>query len=158
MAIVLSFKCNGNPVSVLVDPETTLLEVLRERLKIFSPKCGCNRGDCGACTVLLNGVAVKSCTILAATVEGQEVLTAEGLNVGGRLHPVQQAFIDHSAPQCGHCTPGMVMAAVGLLNRNPHPDYDEIKEALGGNLCRCTGYAKYVEAVMDVSKGLYGEL
>lgn len=158
MAQILSFSCNGQPVDILVKPEMTLLEVLRGKLGITSPKCGCNHGDCGACTVLLNGKAVKACTILAVTVEGKEVLTVEGLSNGLELHPLQKAFIEMGAPQCGHCTPGMVMAAKGFLDKNPSPTYEEVQEALAGNLCRCTGYRKYIDAVMEVSKGTFGDL
>jgi len=145
-------------VELLVNTEATLLEVLRDHLGVMSPKCGCNHGDCGACTVLLNGKAVKSCLVLALTVEGKDVLTVEGLEEGGDLHPIQKAFIDLGAPQCGHCTPGMVMMAKAFLDQNPKPTYEEVKEALSGNLCRCTGYKKYVDAVVEVSKGTYGAL
>lgn len=158
MSQILTFTVNNNPVEVLIKPEMTLLEVLRDSLGVTSPKCGCNHGDCGACTVLLDGEAVKSCTVLAATVEGKTVLTAEGLQKGQELHPLQKAFIELGAPQCGFCTPGMLMAAKGFLDKNPNPTYDEVKEALAGNLCRCTGYTKYVEAVVEASKGTYGDL
>ena len=158
MSQILKFTCNNNPVEVLIKPEMTLLEVLRDSLGVTSPKCGCNHGDCGACTVLLDGLAVKSCTTLAATVEGKSVLTAEGLAKGADLHPLQKAFIELGAPQCGFCTPGFLMAAKGFLDKNPNPTYDEVKEALAGNLCRCTGYTKYVEAVVEASKGTFGEL
>ena len=158
MSQILKFTCNNNPVEVLIKPEMTLLEVLRDSLGVTSPKCGCNHGDCGACTVLLDGLAVKSCTTLAATVEGKSVLTAEGLAKGADLHPLQKAFIELGAPQCGFCTPGFLMAAKGFLDKNPNPTYDEVKEALAGNLCRCTGYTKYVEAVVEASKDTFGEL
>jgi len=158
MSQILKFTCNSNPVEVLIKPEMTLLEVLRDVMQVTSPKCGCNHGDCGACTVLLDGVAVKSCITLAATVDGKFVITAEGLECGQDLHPVQKAFIELGAPQCGFCTPGMLMAAVGFLAKNPHPTYDEAKEALAGNLCRCTGYTKYIEAVVEASKGTFGSL
>lgn len=158
MSQILKFNCNSEPVEVLIKPEMTLLEVLRDILGIMSPKCGCNHGDCGACTVMLDGDAVKSCILLAATVEGREVLTVEGLSNGTELHPIQKAFIEMGAPQCGHCTPGMVMAAKSFLDKNPDPTYEEVKEALAGNLCRCTGYTKYVDAVMEVAKGTFGSL
>lgn len=153
MSQILKFTVNNQEVEVLIKPENTLLEVLRDKLHITSPKVGCNRGDCGTCTVLLDGVAVKSCITLAATVEGKSVLTVEGLSNGAELDPIQKAFIEYGAPQCGHCTPGMVMAAKGLLNKNPNPSYEEAKEALAGNLCRCTGYKQYVDAVVAVGKG-----
>lgn len=158
MSQILKFTCNNNPVEVLIKPEMTLLEVLRDKLGVTSPKCGCNHGDCGACTVIMNGVAVKSCTVLAATAEGKDILTVEGLSKGNELHPIQKAFIELGAPQCGHCTPGMVMAAKAFLDKNPQPTYEEVQEALAGNLCRCTGYTKYVDAVMEVSKGNFGSL
>lgn len=156
MSEILNFTLNNQPAKVLVKADTTLLEVLRDKLGVMSPKCGCNHGDCGACTVILDGIAVKSCLTLALTIEGKNVLTVEGLSRGKELHPVQKAFIAHGAPQCGHCTPGMIMASVAFLDKNPHPTYDELREALSGNLCRCTGYTKYVEAVMDASKGTFG--
>ncbi|NLJ57929.1 MAG: (2Fe-2S)-binding protein [Tissierellia bacterium] len=158
MSEILSFYLNGNPVEVLVKPEQTLLELLRDELGLTSPKCGCNHGDCGACTVILDGKAVKSCLVLAPTVKGKKVVTADGLCSGEKLHPIQQAFLDYGAPQCGYCTPGMVMAATAFLLENPKPTKEEIKEALSGNLCRCAGYEKYTEAVLAVSKGEFGLL
>lgn len=158
MSQILKFTVNNNPVEVLVKPEQTLLEVLRETLDITSPKCGCNHGDCGSCTVLLDGLAVKSCSVLALTVEGKSVLTAEGLSKGSALHPIQKAFIELGAPQCGFCTPGMLIAAKGFLDKNPSPTYEKTKEALAGNLCRCTGYQKYVDAVVEAAKGTFGSL
>lgn len=158
MSQILKFICNGNPVEVLIKPEMTLLEVLRDELAITSPKCGCNHGDCGACTVIVDGMAVKSCTVLAVTMQGKNVITVEGLSKGTELHPIQKAFIELGAPQCGHCTPGMIMAAKAFLDKNPKPAYEEIKEALAGNLCRCTGYKKYVDAVMEAAKGTFGSL
>lgn len=155
MSYVLKFEVNGNPVEVLVEAKTTLLEVLRDKLNITSPKCGCNHGDCGACTVQINGKAYKSCITLALTVEGKKVQTVEGLTRDGELHPLQQAFYDYYAAQCGYCTPGMIMAAKSFLDENPSPTAEEIKEALSGNLCRCTGYKKIVDAVMAVAKGDY---
>jgi len=155
MSQVLNFMINGLQAEVLVKPDSTLLDVLRDNLRIVSPKVGCGRGDCGACTVLLDGKAVKSCTVLALTVEGKQVVTVEGLISDGKLHPLQQAFIDFGAPQCGYCTPGMVMAAKGYLEENPHPTKQQIREAIAGNLCRCTGYEKYVEAIAAVADGQY---
>ncbi|MDR1977959.1 MAG: (2Fe-2S)-binding protein [Synergistaceae bacterium] len=158
MSQILKFYLNGNPVQVAAGDADTLLDVLREGLGFTSPKCGCNHGDCGACTVILNGYSVKSCTVLALTAEGKNVCTVDGLADGDKLHPVQRAFHEYGAPQCGYCTPGMVMAAVSFLNRNPSPTEDEVKEALSGNLCRCGGYKKYVQAVMATARGEFGPL
>lgn len=158
MSQILQFYLNGNPVEVLVKPQQTLLEVLRDGMGLTSPKCGCNHGDCGACTVLLDGRAVKSCLVLGLTIEGKKVVTADGLVKMGELHPVQKAFIEYGAPQCGYCTPGMVMAAAAFLMKNNDPTEDEIKDALSGNLCRCGGYKKYTEAVLAAAKGEFGEL
>jgi Aerobic-type carbon monoxide dehydrogenase, small subunit CoxS/CutS homologs len=158
MSQILHFYINGNPVEVLVKPQQTLLEVLRDGLGLTSPKCGCNHGDCGACTVILDGKAVKSCLVLALTIEGKKVVTADGLVQMGKLHPVQKAFIEYGAPQCGYCTPGMVIAATAFLMENSSPTEDEIKDALSGNLCRCGGYKKYAEAVKAVAGGEFGDL
>ncbi|HWQ77330.1 MAG TPA: (2Fe-2S)-binding protein [Anaerovoracaceae bacterium] len=158
MSQILHFYLNGDPVEVLAKPQQTLLEVLRDGMGLTSPKCGCNHGDCGACTVLLDGKAVKSCLVLGLTIEGKKVVTADGLVQMGELHPLQKAFIEHGAPQCGYCTPGMVMAATAFLMENSDPTEDEIKDALSGNLCRCGGYKKYVEAVQAVARGEFGEL
>ena len=158
MSRILSFNLNGNHVEVAAGDADTLLEVLRDGLGLTSPKCGCNRGDCGACTVILDDKSVKSCTVLAPTVEGKNVWTVDGLTNGNELHPIQKAFHEHGAPQCGYCTPGMVMAAVAFLHRNPSPTEEEVREALSGNLCRCGGYKKYTEAVMAAAKGEFGSL
>ena len=158
MKQLVSFSLNGIPIEVAVKAEMTLLELLRDEIGLTSPKCGCNRGDCGACTVHLDGRAVKSCTVLAMTVEGKSVVTLDGITPAEGLHPIQQAFYDKGAPQCGYCTPGMVMAAVASLQKNPHPTQDEGKEALSGTLCRCASYKKDVEAVMAVVDGQYGPL
>lgn len=152
MKYSLSFTLNGFPVDVLVKPTETLLDVLREQLGVKSPKRGCNGGDCGACTVLLNGEPVRSCITIALTVAGKAVTTAEGLAKGEALHPLQKAFHEHYATQCGFCTPGMIMAAKALLDRNPNPEREEVREALAGNLCRCTGYVKIVDAVMAAAE------
>ena len=143
----LNITLNGNLVTAEIRPEETLLSVLRERLGQTGAKMGCGVGECGACTVVLNGLAVKSCTVLAAQCEGMEVITVEGLAKGGELHPLQQAFIDHNAVQCGYCTPGFLMTALSLLKRNPHPTRDEIQQAISGNLCRCTGYVQIIDAI-----------
>ncbi len=143
----LRFRVNGDPVEVGVRDRETLLEVLRGRLGLTGTKQGCDVGDCGSCTVLLDGEPVLSCLTLAADVEGREVLTIEGLARGDGLHPLQQAFLDAGAVQCGYCTPGMILTAKALLDRNPRPSRGEIRTALSGNLCRCTGYRKIVDAV-----------
>ena len=148
MKHMLRFTVNDEPREIPVEPWWTLLDVLRDRLDLTGVKKGCDRGDCGACTVLLDGKPVASCSMLAVQAQGRRVTTIEGLAPAGRPHPIQQAFVDHSAVQCGFCTPGMILAAKALLDENPHPTADEVREAIAGNLCRCTGYAKIVEAVL----------
>jgi len=138
---------NGEEVDGVFAPYTTLLEVLREDLLHTGTKHGCELGECGACAVLLDGKAVLSCLVLALECAGRRVLTIEGLSADGRLHPLQDAFADLGAAQCGYCTPGILVTAKALLDRNPHPDRDQIREALSGNLCRCTGYLQIFEAV-----------
>jgi len=130
-----------------IEPQERLLDVLRERLGLLGTKEGCGSGDCGACTVLMNGRAVTSCMVLAATADGADILTIEGLEHGGELHPLQQAFIEEGAVQCGFCTPGMILSAYALLEEIPDPSEDEVKRALAGNLCRCTGYSRIFAAV-----------
>ena len=151
---VLKLKVNGRNYKVETDPATTLLKVLRDKLFITGPKVGCNTGDCGACSVLLDGRLVKSCITNAFITDGCEVITVEGLAEPGELHPLQKAFYEHDAAQCGFCTPGMLMAAKALLDENPNPTREEIKEALSGNLCRCTGYVKIIEAIMAAAQEL----
>jgi len=143
----LKFTLNGEPVEILVSADKTLLRVLREDIRIMGTKEGCEEGECGACTVLLDGKAVNACLVPAVQLEGKNVLTIEGLSDGKRLHRIQQAFVDAGAIQCGYCTPGMVMSAYALLSLNPKPDEDDIRDALSGNLCRCTGYQKIIDAV-----------
>ena len=142
----ITFTLNGEKRFVFVENSDILLEVLREKLGVRSPKCGCDSGDCGACTVLLNGKNVRSCLIFAVEVEGQVITTVEGLSKSG-LTPLQQAFLSHNAFQCGFCAPGVILAATELLNTNPHPAEHEIKEAIAGNLCRCTGYSSIIKAI-----------
>jgi len=148
----LDFVVNGEKVTVYVEPWRTLLEILRDELKLKGVKEGCSSGMCGACTVLIDGKPVKSCLVLAPQVEGKSILTIEGLTRDGQLHPLQQAFIEHFAVQCGYCTPGMILSAKALLDENPRPTEEEVREALRGNLCRCTGYVKIVEAILACSK------
>lgn len=147
---LIELKVNGESREVLVEPRTTLLQVLREDLGLTGTKQGCDTGDCGACTVLIDNHPVLSCLTLAIEAQGKEILTIEGLNQQGGLHPLQQAFIDHYAVQCGFCTPGMILSAKALLDRNSHPTEEEVREAISGNLCRCTGYVKIVEAILAV--------
>jgi len=139
---------NGDPVSLAVEPHLTLLEVLRDMLGLTGTREGCDTGDCGACTVLLDGQPVNSCLLLAVEAEGTEVITIEGLTNNGDLHPVQKALVAHGGVQCGFCTPGMVLSSVALLKRNTRPTEAEIRDALAGNLCRCTGYDKIVRSVL----------
>jgi len=144
----ITLNVNGISREFMVEPNQTLLDVLRDELDLTGAKEGCDRiGECGTCTVLMGGRPVLSCLILAVDAQGKEILTVEGLSTGERLHPIQEAFIDHGAFQCGFCTPGLLMTVKGLLDENPHPSEEEIKDAIRGNLCRCTGYAKIVEAV-----------
>jgi len=143
----VTFNLNGERYRFLVEPGKTLLEIIRNDLGLTGTKEGCGRGDCGACTVLVDGKAVPSCLVLAVDVNGCDVVTIEGLSIGCELHPIQKAFIDHGAIQCGFCTPGMIMSAKALLDRNPSPSEEEIRNGIEGNFCRCTGYAKIVEAI-----------
>ncbi len=149
---VLELRVNGRAHRVEVEIDTTLLEVLRDKLGITGPKAGCNTGDCGACSVLLDGILVRACITNALSVQGGEVLTVEGLAAPGKLHPLQKAFHEHYGAQCGFCTPGMLMAAKALLDRNTRPTPEEVREALSGNLCRCTGYTKIVDSVLAASR------
>jgi len=146
----VAFTVNKKKVTLKVGPKERLLDTLREQLHLTGTKEGCGIGECGACTVILNGKAVPSCLILTGQIEGSEVLTVEGLEIDGKLDLLQQAFIDYNAVQCGFCTPGMLMSAKALLMKNPHPDREEIKTALEGNLCRCTGYEQIIEAIESV--------
>ena len=148
---------NGRRIERDVDPESRLLDVLRETLHLTRTKEGCGEGECGACTVLMDGQAVNSCLVLAPQAEGAEILTVEGLSNGRTLHPIQQAFVETGAVQCGFCTPGFIMSTLALLNEVPDPTDGEILAALEGNLCRCTGYGKIVEAVKLAASRMRGE-
>ena len=150
---ILTMKLNGEGVTVQVKPSALLVEVLRDQLELTGTKVACGEGECGACTVLLDGVPVNSCLVPALKAQGREVLTVESLAPLGELHPLQKAFVEHGAVQCGYCTPGMLMSAKALLDHNPNPTEDEVRLAISGNLCRCTGYAKIVKAILDASTG-----
>lgn len=153
MKYPLFFTLNGFPVDALVKPTDTLLDVLREKLGVVSVKRGCDTGDCGACAVLLNGEPIRSCLTIALTAAGKAVETVEGISQDGKLHPLQQSFHEHYAAQCGFCTPGMLMSAKALLDKNPKPTRQEIVEAISGNLCRCGAYQEIVEAIEAVAHG-----
>ena len=148
MRVDIDLSVNGRPTRVSVEPRTTLLDLLRKDLALTGTKEGCAEGDCGACVVLLDGEPVNACLVLAVEAEGAEITTIEGLAQGGELTPLQRAFVEAGAVQCGYCTPGMILAAKALLDRNPQPTAEEVKAALVGHLCRCTGYVKIVEAVL----------
>jgi carbon-monoxide dehydrogenase small subunit len=147
----IQFKVNDDLISLEVEPHWTLLRVIRDELGLTGTKEGCGEGDCGACTVLVDDRAVNSCLILAVDVDGKAITTIEGLTEGDELHPLQKAFIEKGAVQCGFCTPGMILTAKALLDQNPHPTEEEIRFAIAGNLCRCTGYVKIVEAIQVVA-------
>ena len=151
---VLSCAVNGEPVEVLVQPYETLLDVLRERIGLTGPKEGCGTGDCGACTVHLDGQPVASCLVLALQARDRSVLTIEGLAKNGTLHPLQDAFVRHGVPQCGFCIPGVLMAAAALLAETPRPTEDEIRYGIAGNLCRCTGYTKMLAAIGEAASAV----
>lgn len=149
----ITFGLNGSEISLDAAPERSLLDLLREDLGMTGTKCGCNEGECGSCSVLLDGDLVTSCLVQAADLPGHSVTTIEGLEADGEPHVIQKAFVAHGAIQCGYCSPGMIMAAKALLNKIPHPTRDEIKHAISGNICRCTGYDKIILAVESVVRG-----
>jgi carbon-monoxide dehydrogenase small subunit len=149
----LTLKLNEEEVTVQVKPSAMLVEVLRDQLELTGTKVACGEGECGACTVLLDGKPVNSCLVPALKAQGREVMTVEGLAPLGELHPLQEAFVEHGAVQCGYCTPGMLMSAKALLDHNPNLTEEEVRLAISGNLCRCTGYAKIVEAILEASAG-----
>ena len=153
----LKFKVNGQPYDIYIKPKTLLVEVLRDHLALTGTKRGCNSSSCGACTVMLNGMAVKSCSVLALQANGGELTTVEGLAKGTKLSPLQEAFLDHGALQCGFCTSGMLMASTALLTENPKPTKEQIKEGIDGNICRCTGYNSIIRALTAVVSGEYKE-
>ncbi len=154
----IELKVNGDVHKICVDARRTLLEVLREQLGLTGTKEMCNKGDCGACTVILNGKAVLSCMMLAVEADGAEITTIEGLATAGhKLHPIQRAFVDHGAVQCGYCTPGFILSAKALLDRKKEPTLDEIKGAISNHICRCTGYVQIIEAIEAAAKEMAGE-
>ncbi len=150
----VTLAVNGRPVTRIIDARLTLAEFLREELGLTGTKVGCNRGECGSCTVILNGMPVYSCSVLAVEATGGEILTIEGLAVGGKLHPIQEAFIAHDGLQCGYCTPGMILSVKALLDRKPHPDEAEIRSAIDGNFCRCGSYPNIINATLDAAERL----
>jgi aerobic carbon-monoxide dehydrogenase small subunit len=152
MKTLIQLKVNGKEYDLAVEPNQTLVDLLRYDLGLTGTKKGCGTGECGSCTVILNGKPVNSCLVLAIQANGAEILTIEGLKPPQGLHPLQKAFVENGAIQCGFCTPGMILSANSLLQRNPNPTEEEIRTALSGNLCRCTGYQKIVEAVQSVGK------
>ncbi|WP_415929370.1 (2Fe-2S)-binding protein [Zhenpiania hominis] len=158
MKRIIRFKLNGEDMEEYVQDNLTMVDFLRKQMHLTGTKRGCEEGECGACTILLDGDAVDSCMMLAAEADGHEVVTIEGVMRNGVLHPLQKEFIDRWALQCGFCTPGMIMSALSLLNENPHPTEQEIRDGIAGNLCRCTGYAKIVEAIDAAAKVMAKEV
>jgi carbon-monoxide dehydrogenase small subunit len=157
MKTLLNCMINGEEVSVLADTRDTLLDLLRDRLGLTGTKEGCGNGNCGTCTVLMDGAPINACLVLALEVPGRSVTTIEGLSAGGELHPLQQALVEHGGTQCGFCTPGIVLAAKALLDENARPSEAQIRHAIAGNLCRCTGYGKIVEAIAAVATVVQGQ-
>ncbi len=152
----VTLKVNGRERETYVKPGDTLMDLIRDDLGITGPKVACDKGDCGACTVIMNGMAVKSCITPALQADGAEITTVEGLSTNGKLHPLQEEFIDLAAVQCGYCTPGLLMAAKALLDENSNPTEEEVREGIAGNICRCTGYVKPVKAILSAAKRLNG--
>ncbi|NIS60277.1 MAG: 2Fe-2S iron-sulfur cluster binding domain-containing protein [Proteobacteria bacterium] len=156
MTRLIQLKVNGEIHEVSVRANETLLDVIRYKLELTGTKKGCDTGQCGSCTILLDGKPVTSCLILAIEARGKEILTVEGLAKNGQLHPLQEAFVEEGAVQCGYCTPGMLLSAKALLDENPSPTEEEVKEAISGNLCRCTGYVKIVTAILAGAEKMRG--
>ena len=152
--VIVETTLNGQAQSFLCEPRQSLLEVLRDTLMLTGAKEGCNNGNCGACNVILNGVLVNSCLVLAVEANGATITSVEGLATGGKLHPLQQKFLEHAALQCGICTPGFLVSAKALLDKNPDPTEEEVRLWLSGNLCRCTGYDKIIRAVLDAADSI----
>jgi carbon-monoxide dehydrogenase small subunit len=156
--IEISFVINGNKKQMAISPNMTLLELLRDHLGLTGTKRGCEIGECGTCTILLDGKPVYACLVLAPKVDGKEIITIEGIGEEGKLHPLQEAFLSHGAVQCGFCTPGMILAAKALLDENPYPSREQIEDTISGNLCRCTGYLQIVNAIEASRKEKKGEV
>lgn len=154
--LLVRYTINGEPYEAYIEPNRTLLEVVRDDLRLTGAKEGCGTGDCGACSMIVNGRLVTSCLMLAPQADGAEITTIEGLAKDGQLHPIQQAFIEHGAVQCGFCIPGMILAGKALLDQNPRPTRQEIRIAIAGNLCRCTGYTRIVDAIEGAARALSG--
>jgi carbon-monoxide dehydrogenase small subunit len=153
----ITLRVNGKSYEISIQPWRTLLEVIREDLKLTGTKEGCGLGECGACTVILDGRTVNSCLVLAAEADGKQITTIEGLADGDKLHPIQQAFVDHGGLQCGFCTPGMIMSTKALLDQAPGPSEEEIRRGIAGNFCRCTGYTKIIESIVAAAKIMGGK-
>jgi len=153
----IKLTVNGKLYELSVPPWETLVEVIRDDLGLTGTKEGCGLGECGACTVIMEGKAVNSCLVLATEADGKQITTIEGLADGDKLHPIQQAFVDHGGFQCGFCTPGMIMSAKALLDKNPTPSEEEIRRGIAGNLCRCTGYTKIIESIKAAAKNMEGK-
>jgi carbon-monoxide dehydrogenase small subunit len=153
---LIHLRINGEPYEITVKSNLTLLDLLRDEIGLTGTKKGCDTGQCGACTVLLDGKTINSCLVLAVDANGKEILTIEGLAKDGQLHPLQEAFIQEGAVQCGYCTSGMILSAKALLDENPTPKEEEVKKAIAGNLCRCTGYVRIVKAILNAAKKLGG--
>lgn len=156
MEHLINLQINGEPYEVSVKPNMTLLDFLRETIGLTGTKKGCDAGECGSCTVLLDGKAINSCLVLAVDANGRELLTIEGLAKNGQLHPLQEAFIQEGAVQCGYCTPGMLLSAKALLDENPTPTEEDVKRGIAGNLCRCTGYVRIVKAILSAAERMGG--
>ena len=153
----ITISVNGKSYVLHIPPWRTLLEVLREDLQLTGTKEGCGEGECGSCTVIMDGLSVNSCMVLAAEADGREITTVEGLAVDGLLHPIQEAFVEQTGMQCGFCTPGMIMSAKFLLDSNPNPTEEEIREGMAGNFCRCTGYTKIIESISAAAAAMKGD-
>jgi carbon-monoxide dehydrogenase small subunit len=157
MKHTIKLAVNGETYEIQVEPYASLLDTLRDNLLLTGTKKGCDEGDCGACTVIMDGKTVTSCLVLAVDANGRDLVTVEGLAQGGRLHPVQRAFVEQGGVQCGFCTPGLIMSLVGLLQEDPNPTEEDVRYAIGGNLCRCTGYSKVVKAALSAAETMRQE-